>query len=305
MGMDPHRPDILLEVDIMEDLGRPPIPSADGQPGTFETAQAMFENAPILNHGGQKGINLYLDTGGSVDFEETLSMNRGDGNFYDLKKDGFDHVSRDKIFHYAIWGNRSDGQHTGESDGERWGQVPGDDFYVAISDLDEEKYYTLRSQVEILVHELGHNLRQRHGGDLGGARKANHWSVMSYTWTFRSTDSDSSRLKEPTCAPIYWADSEATESSGTAPSEVNVIVDYSHGMGADIDEHNLDEAKGVCGVPIDWNHNREIDEKPVHGDADGDGDHGSEMSDFANWRALDYGGPESGGLWKGWYADDR
>ena len=150
--------------------------------------------------------------------------------------------------------------------------------------------------------------------------KPNYWSVMSYAWMTRCAHSDTWRRKAPTCGPIYWGDPQATEfeeSTETfgikpAPDAIPVIA-FSHGMGPTLDEDagNLKEKIGVCGHPVDWDDNKTVSTNPFTGDVD-DQFPGANpgqtvatglavetdetVKDFSNWRALDYRGPESGGL---------
>jgi hypothetical protein len=122
LGASPLQPDILVEVDVMNGLANPPVPSTPGNPGTFETAEAMFANAPVLNPFGQKGINLILDTSGTVPFNNVLEFGTiitgppGTPDFADLKATNFDNATRDRIFHYSIWGNQLVGGYSGVSD---------------------------------------------------------------------------------------------------------------------------------------------------------------------------------------------
>ena len=256
LGADPHRPDLLLEIDEMNGLANPPIPSAPGAPGTYALVQEMFEAAPFLNPGEEEGINLILDTSGTVPFHLTLEFGTiisgppGTTDFMDLKATNFDNANRDRIYHYAIWGNGLVGGYSGVSDVDFSGSG-GDDFLVSFDDFGAN-HQTLRAQVETLAHEFGHNLGQRHGGDTHSQTKPNYWSVMSYAWQLRSGRTNAQRRARTTCTPIYWADSTAVETNGAPPAAPNAITDYSHGMGPTLVENNnsLDETIGVCGV---WN----------------------------------------------------
>src|SRR5262249_10863430 len=70
LGADPCRRDILVEVDVMQGLMNPPGPD------TFQAAKDMFSNAPFLNFAGPNGINLILDTSGSVPYAEYVCFDR-------------------------------------------------------------------------------------------------------------------------------------------------------------------------------------------------------------------------------------
>jgi len=299
LGAHPLRRDVLVEVDTMQDLEHNPIGPTGTDPGVFEAAQAMFRAAPVLNPEGHKGINLILDTSGSVPFYSVLAFNTvADGSederFINLKNAYFDNAARGRVYHYAIWGNMLPCSYSGMSDRSN-ATGNGDDFVVAFDDFGGN-YSTLRSQVETFVHELGHDLGLRHGGDTTDDYKPNYWSAMTYTWQLRSSyENDASRRRWPTCEPIYWADSSATE-SGPVPSTINAILDYSHGMGRSVNEKALYDKPGVCGLPIDWNQDGlDLTGTRVEFDANFDGDLEDILDDFADWRALNYRGPESNG----------
>jgi len=298
LGASPLRRDVLVEVDTMQDLDHDPIGPTGTDPGVFEAAQAMFLAAPILNPEGEEGINLILDTSGSVPFHSILAFNTvadgtEDAKYADLKSAYFDNAARGRVYHYAIWGNMLPCSYSGISDrSDATGN--GDDFVVAFDDF-PTNYFTLRTQVETFVHELGHDLGLRHGGDTADDYKPNYWSAMSYTWMHRSAyEEESTRRLWPTCEPIYWADASATE-IGPAPSTINAILDFSHGMGRQVDERALDEAGGVCGFAVDWNGDGHTTGTGLSFDANDDGDLNDVLDDFADWRALNYRGPESNG----------
>lgn len=302
LGADPLRPDILVEVDIMNSLANPPIATTPGNPGTFDLARAVFGRAPILNPLGQEGVNLILDTSGTVAFNQTLAFGTilpggaGTTDFFTLKGTNFNNAVRDSIYHYAIWGNALVGGYSGVSDVDFGGSESGDDFLVSFDDF-SAGFQTLRSQVETFVHELGHDLGQRHGGDNHSKYKPNYWSVMSYAWQLRSGRSNAVRRSRTTCTPIYWADPAAVETNGAAPASPNAVTDYSHGMGPTIVENNgsLQEPTGVCGVPVYWNSDLDATDTNLSLDADDNGSATDTLFDFSNWRAIDYRGPRTDG----------
>jgi hypothetical protein len=89
-----------------------------------------------------------------------------------------------------------------------------------------------------IVHELGHNLGLRHGGDEACNNKPNYNSVMNYLFEFNGVYTD--------CQPF------ATH---------NFALGYSSGGLLTLDENDLHENLGVCTspiVPIDWNSNGRI-----------------------------------------------
>lgn len=296
LGCLPHRRDVLLEVDVMTGLTNPPAAAV------FDATRAMFTAAPVVNPGTANGINLILDTSGTVpfwdiiDFDVTDSVPLSTANFGTLKAANFDNATRDNVYHYAIWGNARPGGSSGRSDilfdASNNVAGPGDDLIVSFDDFGAA-FQTVRSQVETLAHEFGHNLGQQHGGNNNVTKKPNYWSVMSYTWQLRTGRSNATRRADITCPPFYYAATGATEPNGALPAMFNNVVDYSEGMAATLTENNnsLSEVIGVCGQAVDWNNDGDRVDVNINADADDNGNSTGVVTDFANWRALRFNGP--------------
>jgi hypothetical protein len=315
LGTDPYRRDILLELDIMDNLRYRPGPEV------FDGARALFRSAPILNPFSDSGINLILDTSGKpclrnpegVDvcsFQEVVfdtqfmlpfigntqgedPFGRGSVRFSELKRHNFDNAKRDQIFHYGIWGINLSFGVSGMSDF-------ADDFVVTMDgDAFGASYQTNRSRVEELTHELGHDLRQLHGGTDNQAYKPTYLSVMSYIWDLRTSwwdrkidqPDNKRRVARPTCLPFYYASRGADEVGGAVPPTVNgvktadyTVVDYSEGMGKAIDRPVSPPGgpRGplpkICGKDVTWE-NLPLDPATIR------------IEDFPNWRDLKFDGP--------------
>jgi hypothetical protein len=287
LGSDPYRRDLLLEVDIMDNLANAP------EPLVFDEARRMFASAPILNPATAQGINLmvdangkpclvnptsgvqqcyfsnvYFDRGNSPSTPRPNPFTSGVAYFSLLKEENFENDKRGAIYHYAIWANANSNAKSGQSD-------YADDFVVSFDDY-AAKYQTARSKIELLVHELGHDMTLRHSGD-GDVWDSlpNYWSVMGYNWALRTGWSmDSDRAVWVTCLPLYYGEANAAEIGGKVPEPLTTNVDYSEGMGPSLDYTR--SAPQVCGQTVDWN---------VFGIPD------APLKDFADWRALKFDGP--------------
>ncbi len=301
LGSDPLRPDVFVEIDVMQGLANPPIASTATAAGVFQASQQMYAAAPVLNPLTDSGVALTIDATGTLANTATLHFGNiipGNGtstDFATIRNANFT-AARDDIYHYAIWGDAMVGGFSGVSDVDFGGSEVGDDFLVSFDNFGVT-FQTLRSQVETFVHELGHNLSLRHGGVTHRTFNPQYWSAMSYTWQLRSGQGNAARRNRVTCAPIYWANATATEPNGAAPANPNAITDYSHGMGPTIVENNnsLQEATGVCGFPVDWNNDGDTTDTNLSTNANDQGTSNETLIDVSNWANLRFNGPADDG----------
>lgn len=196
MGCDPHRKDILVEVDWMD--------GAKPDHAIWSAIVDAFAQAPILNPNGSQGIGVYIDHGQFNDISggQTLPGHQllgfpgqaSDANvdyvsFSTYKKSYFSH-DRDSIFHYCIFGKARDDESSGCA------VIWGNDLMVTMRTFGE--WSSVLAQAGTFMHELGHNIGLRHGGldneapDRDVTGKPNQESLMNYRyqWTGVSVDCD-------------------------------------------------------------------------------------------------------------------
>jgi hypothetical protein len=311
---DRYRRDIFVELDIMQGLNNPIGPTVPNGMDPIIAVRDMFAAAPFMNPYVNNGINLVVDASGTVPAFDTVIFDRAGvtGNpadgvtsvaFSTLKANHFDHTMLGDMYHYVIWAKRKLGIGTGESDfpSALPGHEPGDDALISM-DGKTSTFQTKRSRAEILAHELGHNLGQRHGGENDAPYTPNYWSVMSYAWALRTGAMVNERRQWVTCLPFYYAKSGETEGPlHQVPATVNMVVDYSAGMAKQVNEYVLDETTGVCGHVVDWDQDGTIGEASTSActsgacDANDNGTLDEKLDDFANWPALRFDGPKKNG----------
>jgi hypothetical protein len=297
LGADPYRRDVFVQLDIMDNVQH--------RPGTdvFDGARAMFAAAPIINPFTTSGINLILEVSGKPCLKDTngdslcsfqnVNFDTGNAlpvptgpipvdattvNFSRLKANNFDNAKRGQIYHYGIWGIRDASAASGQSDF-------ADDFLVSFDDvlLYPASYQTVRSQIEELTHELGHDLRLHHGGEKDyPLYSPNYWSVMSYAWDLRTGFTNADRQARATCLPFYYGAPGADEVGGAVPSPVSTVVDYSAGMAKKLQSG---APSAICDNTVSWEAVWQWSDGPTSGT----------LKDFANWRALQFDGPSING----------
>lgn len=154
-----------------------------------------------------------------------------------------------------------------------------------------------QSMAETLMHEFGHNLNQRHGGETHTTNNPTYSSVMSYSWQLRSGRNDADRRQNPIYAPFYYQTNAAIEANGTTPPGWSgITIDYSEGMGRSLIESSLNEPAGLYnGNAINWNLDADITDISASRDINGDGDITDTFNDYSNWANVSFRGPRSNG----------
>ena len=237
MGLDPCHQDLLIEADWVHTTAQP----ADrNKPHINQVARlvASFASSGVANPDGVTGITLHFDYGQApygggnsvldpanntrVDLD-TFAFNSGE--YFTIKAANFA-ADRHGYFHYTLMcDSYSIGGTYVNSSG--LGELPGDDFIVSMGQWAIGNDNRIGN---IFMHELGHNLNLRHGGNENLNYKPNYNSVMNYGYGFCGADGDFDAIPDD-------------------------LANYSHGVNIVLFESLLFEADGVTGVgpAIDWN----------------------------------------------------
>ena len=165
LGADPLRKDVFVEIDYM--TGFEPDSTALGW------IVDSFANAPVSNPDGSTGISLHVQVDDRVPLDPDLNPAWVD---FDVIKNANFNDKRAAIFHYCIFGS----QHSGGSSSGLSRGIEGSDFIVSLGHPGWAN--TPAQQAGTFMHELGHNLGLRHGGDDNVHRKPNYLSVMNYSF---------------------------------------------------------------------------------------------------------------------------
>ncbi len=217
MGADPQHKDVFVEIDWMGDPGDGHDHSPD--PDAIQEIVDAFDNAPVSNPDGATGIHLHVDYGpnspltwgsnatwGSLSDGDELSHSANISTcsgssfnwsgFDTIKNANFDDA-REAIFHYNVWGHDMCSSQAGTSGISRngSGSTFGDgasDFIVSLGGWNGQTG-TEDQQAGTFMHELGHNVGLRHGGEDHTQWKPNYLSVMSYAFQTRGLMIDSTQ----------------------------------------------------------------------------------------------------------------
>ncbi|MFC1921741.1 choice-of-anchor L domain-containing protein [Chloroflexota bacterium] len=241
MGADPLHKDIFVEADWMGDPGDGHDHSPD--PDAIQEIVDAFDNAPVSNPDVSTGIHLHVDYGPTAPLNWGTAATWGllsDGDMLahqtnistcsgtTLNWSGFDTIKnanfneeRESVFHYNIWGHSMCSTKSGTSGISRngGGGTFGDgasDFIVSLGGW-SGMTGTEDQQAGTFMHEFGHNLGLRHGGEDHTQWKPNYLSVMNYSFQTR----------------------------GLMINSTQGHFDYSRYDLADLRENSLNEADGI------------------------------------------------------------
>lgn len=236
LGLDPRRKDLLLEHDWVVDQNGCSSHSHRPSAAALQQISAVFAAAPIANPDGSLGIHVIHDVGQSpllvggslVSLPEGTIQEDLDSDYFSRRSNNFD-SRRIGYFHYVLHAHR----YTTFPNSTGYAEILGDDIIVSMQcEMATDAGAWARNT---LLHELGHNLGLRHGGDTNCNHKPNYNSVMNYDYQRAGVDTDCDSLGD-------------------------AVMDFSAGTRVAIDEGAIDERVGVCGtIPIDWNKNSVFD----------------------------------------------
>jgi hypothetical protein len=276
MGARAGRRDIFVEIDYMRGIDPALIPRR-------EALKKVVDSFALRN------VGLHIDTGALYgDILDPGAFNLGGGNpvefvpcvelvtsgagaregctsFHDYKRAHFD-VRRSLVFHYALFANSLKPDGSAGSSGVA--ELNGNDLVVSLGGYGLSTVpgialnMLINLQSSTLMHELGHNLGLRHGGDEAANYKPNHHSVMNYMYQFAGLSAAPNSLY---AAERYYLVNGLKNKTycnlvENSPCGSDFRIDFSDGGGVPLDENNLLEALNighgaVTGAYADWDNN--------------------------------------------------
>ena len=263
MGAEPDHKDIFVELDCMA-----PHCYADS---LLAGVIKAFADAPVANPDGTNGIRLHVDNGsasvmnpvtgatwGALSKAEVIPHQNTIGSFtgddynwadFDALKNLHFAIPRRRAFHYAIsvhqLGNGPDfaGLSRGVDDGasdfvlSQGGVVGGNDTTRGSADF----------QANTFMHELGHNLGLKHGGNDHEPYKPSYLSIMNYTFPGAMHKLDGTRVLDYSRHPVSLDERALNELTGFGA--VGAAAGF---ITASACPDGTDQRVVVQVAPIDW-----------------------------------------------------
>lgn len=298
-GADPAVPDVFVEIDYMDcGAGSNNDPACQDNHSHKPKGAAVDAVVEAFRRGGKsrEPVALHIEVDERLPHWPRINFPSGENyDFASLKRAHFS-SARNFAYHYCIFAHR-----LGITPYTGYGDIWGDDFVVTLGEfsknaegdldadgLNDKHEGTVQQQAGTLMHELGHNLRLRHGGSDGDNYKPNYPSVMNYAFQLEGL--------------TFQQESE--------PSPVNGVLMYSDGENATLDQNHLHELAVCpsCTAPrfltryycpdgstrkswsqgeIDWNCNG-ILETSVEGNINKDADSSPILRDSDDWRQVEF-----------------
>tara|TARA_R110000868_G_scaffold326513_4_gene587515 strand:+ start:198 stop:2492 length:2295 start_codon:yes stop_codon:yes gene_type:complete len=306
--------DIFIEVDYMN--------STD--PGIIPRSESL---QMVVNAFAAKNISVHFDAG--TQFSSTFStanFNLGQGSnvvayekcvffdqttcssntstrrsVYDWKAEYMD-LRRRNIFHYLLMGNSQLNSGASESSGRA--ELPGNDLIVTLggtgwglsSTVGTSLNKLINFQAGTIMHELGHNLGLKHGGNsstTASEYKPNYYSTMNYLYQLFGLDSSPSGINAYQRWRMLKGDGtpticNLTNSPCDPPSQF--IINYSDGSGSSLNESALLESNNIgrgstSGAYADWDLNGLKTTTTLSKDLNADGSK-TVLTDYDDWSNL-------------------
>ncbi len=259
--------DIFLEIDHMDssEAGLNP------QKAAFDKIVAAF---------AAKNIVLHIDAGNvfSAGFDPSnynlgntdrllpynsriaLTPQAGYASVQELKSQNFD-PKRNQIFYYMVMGSSQNSDGSAGSSGRA--EILGNDGMVtfgnwALNKSSETKINQLNNIVaSTIMHEFGHNLGLRHGGNENKNYKTNYVSIMNYMYQLDCIGPSSGQGVADRYFRNFNSVKYPESSLVNNARSAGCAIDFSNGSSSTLNEETLNENAGMGrgAVFVDWNDN--------------------------------------------------
>ncbi|MBN1409645.1 MAG: hypothetical protein JW969_02300 [Spirochaetales bacterium] len=305
--------DLFIHIDYMQssDPGVTPRKEALDKVVAAFAAKNYYLHFDVGNLYGSGPSNHNLDnTSHQVPFNQAaaLGIYGSAANLYDYKNT-YMNLAKKQIFHYMLFAYSQELDGSGGSSGIA--ELNGNDVIITLGNWGLTTTPTtslnqlINYQAATVMHEFGHNLGLRHGGNEDMNYKPNYYSIMNYMYQlnglptignanegdryywYRYSRVDAfsalSKFKQ------YLPTGNFTDLHNNCTDDPSVFkMDYSNGNGGPLDEALVNEPNGLQrsgSAPIDYN--GDGDGADTNFDMDLNNDTGrSNFTDYDDWSHL-------------------
>ena len=312
MGARTSQKNIFIEVDYMDSTDPGIIPRRESLQMIVDSFNAqsikVHFDAGTAFSSSFSTTDFNLGQGSAVvAYEPCVYMNQTTCNLntssrrsiYDWKAEYMD-LRRRNVFHYLLMGNS---QNANGSNGGAWGvaEIIGNDLLVTMGNASFSTTTgtplnkLINQQAAVIMHELGHNLGLRHGGNEDTNYKPNYWSTMNYLYTSNGLDQAPNassafqrwRLEKGDGSPELCS---LSNSPCGSPSQF--VINYSDGSSDNLIETALSEAANIGrgttgGSYADWNLNGVLTAGTISRDLNDDSIR-TTLRDHNDWANLSF-----------------
>jgi hypothetical protein len=258
MGARTAQRDLFIEVDHMQSTNLGILPQKEA----LDHLVTVFAG---------RGIQVHFDVGtrfsasfdpakynlgqGSPElpFSSSINLTRAAGEaagVYELKSQ-YMNFARRAAFHYCVFGSTQ--LLNGAAGNSGVAERPGNDLLVSLGGFNlntstvAKRNQLINYQAATLMHELGHNLGLRHGGNVDTNYKPNYLSVMNNLYELNGVGPISGSAAGDRYY-FQWKIKgyDVLEKLVNSPMTDTFVLDYSDGTGGVLNETAANESAGLC-----------------------------------------------------------
>lgn len=256
--------DIFIEVDYMDSTNGGGQAADEGITPRQEALQNVvdaFSAQGIAVHfdvgdlydqaSGTDPADFDLGGGEEVPFVDAMTFSTAT-SLYDYKLSYMDYA-RMQIFHYLVFANTQNGA----SGSSGLAELFGNDLIVSLGEWGLDSNSTANTnqlinfQASTLMHELGHNLGLRHGGDEDTNDKPNYFSIMNYTYQLYGLSEIGNNEGDRFYQATYNGNGNCHVALNKSYTTTDFIMDFSHGDAAALNLASINETLGLGQVGSD------------------------------------------------------
>lgn len=280
LGANPRHKDLFIEVDYLQAADH----SHRLSEATLDRVVNAFAAAPVTNPDGSTGIRLHYQIGQAIpETAENLNLDPNQDPYLSIKAANFPNGIKRNAFRWCLIGHSHRLGYGGEAE-----HIPGQGFLVS-----QGASATAQELSGTFMHELGHTMGLKHGGDDHNNFKPNYLSVMNYFF----------------------------QNEGLKRDGVLGVLDFSREALPSLNERNLNETLGIgdsrhhtryyngsyptgskvwfdrpyFGPPaVDWNLDGDIADAALVIPLNGDGDAFDTLTGFDDWANISFVGGSVG-----------